>query len=99
MSTRQIVSSVSSAIAVLLALLIPPQAAFPQGASAVLGSKPQDERLKQTVTTRVVDEPLHTWLDHLGQETAVRLKVAPDYEDRAITVRVRAMPLRELMEA
>jgi hypothetical protein len=59
----------------------------------------KDARLKQPVTTRVVDFPLRTWLEQLSRQTGVRLRDAADDEDRAITVRAAGMPLGDLMEA
>ena len=47
MSPRQIGSRVGFVAAVLLALLLPPQPASPQGHSRGGGRKPQDERMKQ----------------------------------------------------
>src|SRR5437899_1947204 len=99
MSPRQRWSRVTIALTVILALLMLPRPASPQGDSWASGRPPKDERLKHPVTARVLDEPLRSWVEHLGQETSVRLRVAPDYEDRAITARVKAMPLGELMEA
>jgi hypothetical protein len=86
-------------LVVILALLMTAPPAAPQSEAGVANRKQKDERLKQIVTSRVTDEPLRSWLDHLGQETGVQLQAAPDYEDPAITVRVKAMPLGELMEA
>src|SRR5437763_10063407 len=60
---------------------------------------PGDERLERYVTSRVIDRPLRDWLVELSRETGVRLSTSLDYEDRAITARVREMPLRRLMDA
>jgi hypothetical protein len=45
------------------------------------------------VTSRALDQPLRAWLEELSRQTGVRLRLARDYEDRAITARVKDVPL------
>jgi hypothetical protein len=84
----------------LLALLTAAAAAWPGGVQAApLSARVSDARLKQRVTIRAPDVPLHSWLDQLSRQTGVTVGTAADYEDRLITVRAAEMPLGELMDA
>ncbi len=56
-----------------------------------------DDRLERHVTAKVAEVPLRGWLEALGREARVPLAVARDYEDRAVTVRAKELPLRRLM--
>jgi hypothetical protein len=63
-----------------------------------LASRSEDERLSQKVSARAVHQPLTTWLDQLSRETRVHVQTTPEYEDRLITLRVRDLPLGQLLD-
>ncbi len=82
------------AAVVLSATLLAPDAQGGQEAA-----KPGDERLQKKITVRAVDLPLETVLEQVSRQSGVSLRMARDYEDRPITLRVKDLPLRDFMDA
>ena len=58
-----------------------------------------DSRLDRKVTTTKTDRPLRECLAEWTRESSVSLGTAKDYEDRAITLRLRERPLRQVLES
>lgn len=77
-------------------------AALPMFFGTVSNADPQalgSPELRETVTSTVSDTPLRNWLQDISRQTHVRLRLAADYEDRAITARISALPLGKVMQA
>lgn len=83
-------------VAVLTALVVLSGATLVRAEPREGGPAP-DARLEVKVSARLVDAPLNDWLARLSNDTGVGLRTASDYEDRAITLRVDGVSLKELM--
>ena len=55
--------------------------------------------LARPISIAAVDRPLIEVLDQIGKDANVTLRLADDYEDRAITMRVQELPAGQLINA
>lgn len=62
-------------------------------------AEPRLEQLEQRVTLRIADKPLARCLSLVSQQTGVSMRTGSGYEDRAVTIRVRNLPVRTFMSS